>query len=186
MFLKESKYMHNRLVWMDLEMTGLDPQKNTILEIATLVTDNNLNVLAQGPEIIIHHPEAILESMNNTVQAMHKKTALWQKVVSSEISLEQAEQETLDFLHKHCSTGTAPLCGNSVSMDRFFLFHHMPRLYSFLHYRTIDVSTLKEIVARWDVDKDGTFKKKKVHRALSDIEESIAELRYYKNKFFIN
>lgn len=173
----------NRLIWMDLEMTGLDPRKDTILEVAIIITNNDLEIIEEGPDIIMHQSEERLLCMDTFVQTMHKETNLWNAVIVSNVSLQEAQQQILTFLKKHCVQGTAPLCGNSVWMDRFFLLHHMPEVYAFLHYRTIDVSTIKELVVRWDTSLE-PFKKKKVHRALSDIHESIAELRYYRQKYF--
>lgn len=176
----------DNLVWIDLEMTGLDAAKDKILEIATIVTDNQLNIVAQGPVIVIHQPNDILENMNEWCIQTHNKTGLLQKVVDSDVTETRAEQETIEFLRKYCQEGKSPLCGNSVWMDRFFLFHHMPQLYDFLHYRTVDVSTIKELAKRWSPNNPALdFEKQNTHRALDDIKESIEELKHYKECFFV-
>lgn len=180
------KQTGNRFVWIDLEMTGLDPKVDTILEIAAIVTDRDLNIIAQGPEIVINHPVSILSKMNEWCTTVHTESGLLSRVKNSDTSLLTAEMQILSFLREHCEPGQAPLGGNSVWMDRVFLMHHMPRLYDFLHYRTIDVSTIKELLKSWYPDELATqYKKNNSHRALEDIKESIDELRYYKNNFFI-
>lgn len=174
---------NDRLIWIDLEMTGLDPVNDKILEIATLVTNDNLDIIAQGPNLIIHQPMEVLESMNEWCQIQHGKSGLTQAVMASTISQSQAEQMTLDFLREHCDENSTPLCGNSVWQDKFFLQNHMPELARFFHYRILDVSSIKLVVNRW-TKQYKLFKKVESHRALDDIKESIAELAFYKNNFF--
>lgn len=176
----------NNLVWIDLEMTGLNPEKDKILEIAVIVTDNQLNIVAEGPVIVIGQTNETLEEMDKWCIKVHGKSGLLQKVVDSDVTELEAEEEVLDFLEEYCLPGKSPLCGNSVWMDRFFLFHHMPELYKFLHYRTIDVSTIKELAKRWSPGNPALeFKKQNTHRALDDIRESIDELKHYKECFFV-
>jgi oligoribonuclease len=178
----------NRLIWIDMEMTGLDPVKDRVLEIASIITDNDLNIIAQGPELVVHQRQEMLDGMDVWCKKVHSKSGLSQKVMDSSIDEKTAEQLTLDFLQQHCKPLKDPLCGNSVWMDRVFMMHHMPKLYNFLHYRTVDVSSIKELVKRWLPEvqevKDG-FKKKNVHRALEDIVESIEELKFYRQFFGI-
>lgn len=176
------KRNHNRLVWIDLEMTGLNYQTDVILEIATIITDGDLNVVAVGPNLIVKQPDDVLHGMNNFCTELHNKTGLFQACQQSTVTLEQAEAETLAFLASHCEKGTAPLCGNSVWFDKLFLKKDMPLIYDFLHYRIVDVTTLKVMLNLWTKDVVH-FKKNNTHRALDDIKESIAELQYYKDKF---
>jgi len=174
------------LVWIDLEMTGLNPEKDRILEIATVITDNNLAIIAQSSALVIHHDESILESMNEWVGNQHTKSGLIDEVKSSQISIEKAEQLMLDFLKTYCIEGESPLCGNSICTDRGFMRIHMPRIIDFLHYRMIDVTAVKEVVLRWYPGNPKTeYKKQDKHRALPDILESIDELNYYRKNFFI-
>jgi len=180
---------HNKasnLVWIDLEMTGLDPAKDVILEIATIVTDVQLNIVAQGPSFIINQPDEALDGMIEYVKQMHAKSGLTQAVRASNVSLRQAEQLTLEFIKQHCKAGESPLCGNTIWSDRLFLAHYMPQLTQYVHYRLIDVSSIKEVILRWYPAVDGSyFKKSNTHRALDDIKESIEELKFYKEHFFI-
>lgn len=174
-----------RFVWIDLEMTGLNPDKDVILEIATIVTDGQLNIIAQGPDIVIHQSESLLNGMDEWCTRTHTKTGLCEKVKASDTSVGQAETQTLAFLREHCEEKKCQLAGNSVWMDRFFIMRYMPRLYDFLHYRTIDVSTVKELVCTWcPEDENLKFSKKNTHRALEDIKESIEELKHYREYFF--
>ena len=182
--VQEDKSTEQKYIWIDLEMTGLDPQKDVILEIASVVTDGDLNVIAQGPEIIIGHPERRLIAMDEWCTRTHKKSGLWDKVVASDTSIEEAEQQTLSFLREHCNPRKSPLAGNSVWMDRVFIMHSMKRLYDFMHYRTIDVSTIKELIKAWYPDQTRVFKKNNSHRALDDVLESIAEMKLYRELFF--
>jgi len=172
------------LVWIDLEMTGLDPEKMVILEIATVVTDDQLEIMAEGPNIAINYPEEILKNMNGWSMSHHEESGLLERVKTSPYDCRRAEQETLDFLYSHCKKGESPLCGNSIWQDRRFLIKHMPRLEAFFHYRNIDVSSLKELVRRW-YPSVPPYEKKKSHLALSDIIESINELKYYRQKVFL-
>lgn len=173
------------LVWIDLEMTGLDPDKDKVLEIATLITDNALTVIAEGPELIIHQEDSVLQSMNDWCQKQHAKTGLTQAVRASTVSLEQAEQQTLKFIEQYCKKGTSPLCGNTIYQDRAFLRKHMPKIDQFLHYRIVDVSSVKELVKRWYPNNPlSNFKKSDSHRALADIQESVKELTQYRDAFF--
>ena len=174
-----------RFVWIDMEMTGLDPRKDLILEIATVVTDAELNIVAQGPSIVISQPNTALDAMDKWCTKVHTKSGLCDKVKKSKTTTEEAEIQTLAFLRDHCEEGKSQLAGNSVWMDRFFMMMYMPRLYSFLHYRTIDVSTLKELAETWYPEKtDKRFSKRNCHRASDDILESIEELKFYRDNFF--
>jgi oligoribonuclease len=173
------------LVWIDLEMTGLIPEKDRILEIASIITDSQLNILAQGPVLVIHYKKNELPKMNQWVHDHHGQSGLLQAVETSSVSLEQAERETLDFIRTYCTPGDCPLCGNSVWQDRSFLRLQMPKLNDFLHYRIIDVTTIKELARRWyPHDPRADYKKKDTHRALDDIKESINELAHYRKSFF--
>jgi oligoribonuclease len=172
------------LIWLDLEMTGLDPEIHTILEIGTVVTDADLNIVAQGPVIAIHHPERILTGMESWSQEHHGKSGLTQRCRDSKISLAQAEKETLTFLQKHCAPKKLPLCGNSIGQDRRFLVKYMPKLNDFFHYRNVDVSSIKELVNRWYPRTPHCPEKKKTHYVLDDILESIEELKYYRRTIF--
>jgi oligoribonuclease len=173
-----------RLVWVDLEMTGLDSSSCTIVEIATLVTEADLTLVAEGPNLIVHQPEEALANMNDYVRDLHSRSGLLDAIRRSAISLEQAETETLDFLAEHTTQGTAVLAGNSIWKDREFLAAFMPRIIGFLHYRMIDVSTVKELVRRWYPSEYGAPNKQERHRALDDIRESVDELRWYREKVF--
>jgi len=171
------------LVWMDLEMTGLDPERERIIEMATLVTDASLNVVAEGPVLAIHQPESLLAAMDDWNQSHHGASGLLDRVRRSAVSETEAEAVTLAFLEAHLEAGTAPLCGNTIWQDRRFLARYMPDLEAFLHYRMIDVSSIKELVRRWRPDLMSGFSKTNAHTALSDIRESIAELSYYREHF---
>lgn len=173
-----------RLVWMDLEMTGLNPESDVVLEVATLVTDAALDVVAEGPALAIHHDDAVLATMDDWNTRHHTASGLVERVRRSEVSLIEAEAVTLAFVERHCAPQTAPLCGNSVWQDRRFLARHMPVLNAYLHYRIVDVSTVKELARRWRPALVDGFEKKNTHRALDDIRESIAELRHYRDHFF--
>lgn len=175
------------LVWIDLEMTGLDPEKDAILEIATIVTDGMLTVLEEGPSLVINQPEAVLEKMGPWVKEQHGKSGLTNKVRTSTVSLDQAERETLAFIKKYCTPQTGILSGNSVWQDRNFLARHMPTITDYLHYRLIDVTTVKQLVGAWYPGNPHlSFVKRDSHRALADIFESIEELRHYRTYFFIS
>ncbi len=169
-----------RLIWIDLEMTGLDPDSDSIIEIATLVTDQDLNVLAEGPELAIHHPIERLEAMDDWNRGTHRKSGLWDRVLASEVSLGQAEALTVEFLSHWVPAGKSPMCGNSICQDRRFLVRGMPRLERYFHYRNLDVSTLKELAKRWAPSTLDGFAKSGNHTALADARESVAELAHYR------
>jgi len=174
----------DNLVWMDLEMTGLDPETDTILEIATIVTDKGLNILAEGPSMAIHHDKQVLDNMNGWCRKQHAASGLSDRVLASNISLAQAEAETLAFIRKYAAERTVPLCGNSIHQDRRFLVRYMPQMEAYLHYRIVDVSTIKELASRWYPEIKPPAKKG-MHLAMDDVRESIAELRYYRKQLFI-
>jgi len=171
------------LIWIDLEMTGLDPLTDVILEIATIVTDAELNVLAEGPELAIHRPKAVLDAMDEWNQTHHGRSGLIDRVLFSPFSAEAAEQQTIAFLKSWVPEGASPICGNSICQDRRFLASGMPLLEKYFHYRNLDVSTLKELAARWAPEVAQGVQKTGRHRALDDIRESIEELRYYRQHF---
>jgi len=169
-----------RLIWIDLEMTGLDTINDTILEIATIVTDGDLNMLADGPVCAIRHDTAVLLEMDDWNRKHHTDSGLWQRVVFSQYSMAAAESETLDFLKEWVEKGASPMCGNSICQDRRFLHRLMPELESWFHYRNLDVSTLKVLANQWLPVELQKFDKENRHEALADIRESIEELRYYR------
>jgi len=168
------------LIWIDLEMTGLDPDHDSILEIATVVTDRNLEILAEGPELAIRHDQARLEGMDDWNRNQHRKSGLWQRVLESTVDMATAEAMTVEFLNHWVPANKSPMCGNSICQDRRFLYRRMPRLEKYFHYRHLDVSTLKELARRWAPDVAKGFSKESAHTALSDVRDSIAELRYYR------
>ena len=172
------------LAWMDLEMTGLEPDQDTILEIATIVTDFNLKTLEEGPVFAIKHSKAALDGMDAWCVDHHGQSGLTKRCLESETGIEEAEVATLEFLRKYCPEGKTPLCGNSIHQDRRFLVKYMPRLNDYLHYRNVDVTSVKEIVERWYPDDFEPLTKKRSHLALDDIRESIEELKGYRSKFF--
>src|SRR5262249_46030781 len=173
------------LVWMDLEMTGLDPDHDTILEIATLITNNNLELVAEGPVLAVHHPDSVLAAMDEWNREHHGASGLIARGAASSTALAQAEAQTLTFVKEHCPQRTSPLCGNSVYQDRRFLARHMKALEAYLHYRNIDVSSVKEVVRRWYPNGPQPPEKAHSHVALADIRESIEELRFYRAHYFI-
>jgi len=175
----------SNLIWIDLEMTGLDPDLDNIIEIATVVTDRHLNLLAEGPVLAIHQSNAVLEGMDEWNTNTHGASGLIDKVRDATIDEAQAELLTLEFLRPLVPRGKSPLCGNSICQDRRFLYRCMPRLESYLHYRNLDVSSLKELAVRWRPDLREGFVKSGGHRALDDILESIEELKYYREHFII-
>jgi len=174
---------HDYLVWMDLEMTGLDPKVDTILEIATVITDGQLNTVAEGPNIVIHQSDSVLDAMGDWCKEHHGDSGLTAKVRASTISMLDAEQQSLDFIKAHVPEGSSPLCGNSIHQDRRFLVPYMPTLEAYLHYRNIDVSTVKELARRW-YPAIGAPVKVGEHLALADVRESIDELKFYRNQLF--
>ena len=171
------------LVWMDLEMTGLEPEQDVIIEIATLVTDKELNIIAEGPVLAIHQPDVLLDAMDEWNTKTHGNSGLTQRVRESQVSMREAERQTLEFLREYVKEGASPLCGNSIHQDRRFLVKYMPQLEAYMHYRNIDVSTLKELAKRWKPEVVSSFKKKGAHLALDDIKESIAEMAHYRQYF---
>ena len=172
------------LVWIDMEMTGLDPDVDTILEIASLVTDNDLTVIAEGPVLAIHQPEEHLAAMDAWNVEHHTASGLVERVRRSPVNVTEAQALTLAFVQRYAERHVAPLCGNTVWQDRRFLKRYMPILEDWLHYRIVDVSTVKELARRWKPELLDRFKKRNTHRALADIRESVAELKYYRDAFF--
>jgi oligoribonuclease len=170
----------DNLIWIDLEMTGLDPLHDSILEIATIVTDKDLNVLAEGPDFALRHPVERLEAMDDWNRNQHRKSGLWQQVLDSTVDIRTAEALTVEFLAQWVPAGKSPMCGNSICQDRRFLHRLMPRLERYFHYRNLDVSTIKELARRWAPDVSRGFAKESTHTALSDVRDSISELRYYR------
>ncbi len=175
----------NNLIWIALEMTGLDTVNDEIIEIATIVTDKELNELAVGPVIAIHQPQSRLDEMDSWNQKQHGKTGLIRRVLDSQYTCSQAEAETIAFLEKYVSAGKSPMCGNSICQDRRFMARQMPALEEYFHYRNLDVSTLKELVKRWYPKEGFEFDKESEHLALSDIRDSIDELKHYRSKLFV-
>ena len=175
---------NSNLIWMDLEMTGLDPATSRILEIATLVTDKHLNLIAEGPELCIRQSEELLQGMDDWNQQHHSASGLLERVRRHGISEADAEAQTLAFVRQHTRKGRSPLCGNSVHQDRRFIVKYLPALHAHLHYRNLDVSTVKELARRWRPEVAASHKKRNAHRALGDIHESLAELRHYRTHFF--
>ena len=174
------------LMWMDLEMTGLDPAHDVIVEIATLVTDDDLVVVAEGPDLVVHQPPELLARMDEVVRTMHRASGLLAAIETSTVSLKDAGQATLDFIRTHATAPrTVPLCGNSIGTDRRFLAAYLPEIEAYLHYRSIDVSTVKELCRRWYPEAFAAAPEKAGgHRALDDIRESVAELAYYRSAVF--
>ena len=173
----------DNLVWMDLEMTGLEPEQDVIIEIATIVTDGDLNVIAEGPVIAVHQPDILLDAMDEWNTRTHGNSGLTQRVRESQQDTRAAALATLAFLREHVKEGTSPLCGNSIHQDRRFLVKYMPELERYFHYRNIDVSTLKELAKRWKPSAVSSFQKQGSHQALDDIRESIAEMQHYREHF---
>ncbi|NKB46431.1 MAG: oligoribonuclease [Legionellales bacterium] len=172
------------LIWIDLEMTGLDITCERIIEMATIVTDSELNILAQGPVLAIHQSNALLAAMGDWCTQQHQASGLVERVHASHVTESQAEQATLEFLKQYVPIHKSPMCGNSVHQDRLFLKKYMPELEAYFHYRNIDVSTFKELARRWKPDLYKGFSKQSKHLALADIQDSIEELRYYRDKLF--
>lgn len=183
--MEKSEKVVGNLVWIDLEMTGLQVETDVILEIASVITDGDLNVIAQGPSFIINQPDEKLAGMDKWCTDHHGKSGLTKAVKESTVSLAYAYEQTLLFIQQHCPPRTGILSGNSIGQDRLFLAKYMPSIVEYLHYRIIDVSTIKELVIRWyKEDKNNLYKKADTHRALNDVLESIAELKHYRTYFF--
>lgn len=178
------KRSEKHLIWIDMEMSGLDPDRDVVLEIATLVTDGDLALVAEGPSLVVHQPRAVLDGMDEWNTKHHNESGLVGRVLASDVSAAEAERRTLSFLRRYCIKGKSPLCGNSVYQDRRFLARYMPKLEGFLHYRNVDVSTIKELVRRWYPKAPPAPEKKHAHLALDDIRESIEELRFYRDRLF--
>jgi oligoribonuclease len=172
------------LIWIDLEMTGLDTFQDVIIEIATIVTDSQLNILAEGPIIAIHQPDSLLEGMDEWNTRQHGKSGLMQRVRESSSTVQDAERMTIEFLVQHVDAQASPMCGNSICQDRRFMARLMPKLEDFFHYRNLDVSTLKELGKRWAPKETAGFKKESSHLAMDDIRDSINELIYYREHLF--
>lgn len=173
----------NFLIWIDLEMTGLNPNRDRIIELAVLVTDNQLNIIAEGPTLVIHQDDILLNGMDEWNTKHHAESGLVERVRQSVVTESQAENDVIDFLSAYLKPGESPLCGNSIYQDRIFLARYMPKLEKFCHYRNLDVSTVKELARRWKPEL--AFKKQSTHRALDDIKESIDELKFYRQHFFV-
>ena len=173
-----------RLVWLDMEMTGLDPEKERIIEAAVVVTEADLTVVAEGPVVVVHQDDALLDAMDSWNKSTHGKSGLIDKVRASTLTEAQAEDALLAFLAEHVPAGKSPLCGNSIGQDRRFMVRYMPRLEAFFHYRNLDVSTLKELALRWKPEVYRSYVKQNRHEALADIYDSINELKHYREHFF--
>ena len=171
------------LIWVDMEMTGLNPDADRIIEVAVVVTDSNLNILGEGPVLAIHQSDEILDGMDAWNKGTHGRSGLIDRVKTSTVTEAEAEQVLIDFLRKYVPNGKSPMCGNSICQDRRFMARGMPKLEDFFHYRNLDVSTLKELCRRWKPELVNGFKKQQKHTALADIIESIEELRYYREHF---
>lgn len=178
-----SELKADNLIWIDLEMTGLDPEKERIIEIATIVTDKDLNILAEGPVLAVKQSEALLSKMSDWCVKTHTANGLIERVRASKLTERAAELQTLDFLKRYVPKGASPICGNSIAQDKRFLYRYMPDLADFFHYRHLDVSTLKELARRWKPELLDQFKKANTHLALDDIRASIDELRFYREHF---
>ncbi|MBL4280691.1 oligoribonuclease [Vibrio fluvialis] len=177
-------FSDQNLIWIDLEMTGLDPETHKIIEIASIVTDSQLNILAEGPVLAVHQPESELQKMDDWCTNTHSNSGLVERVRQSSVNEDDAVAQTIAFLEQWVPAGKSPICGNSIGQDRRFLYKHMPRLEEYFHYRYIDVSTIKELTRRWKPEVLDGFSKQGSHLALDDIRESIAELKFYRGTIF--
>ncbi len=175
----------NNLIWIDLEMTGLNPEADRIIEVATIVTDSQLKILAEGPVIAVHQADEIMNGMDEWNTRTHGKTGLTERVKKSRVAENDAEKQTIDFLKQYVAKNQSPMCGNSICQDRRFLARYMPGMEAWFHYRNLDVSSIKELIKRWKPDLLPGYKKKNTHQAMDDIRESIEELQYYRKHFFI-
>ncbi len=173
----------NGLIWIDLEMTGLNPDSDRIIEVATVITDGELNTIAEGPVLAVHQPDSVLDGMDDWNKRTHRDTGLIERVKASTLSEAEAEKQTLAFIQQHVPKNKSPMCGNSICQDRRFLARLMPELEAWFHYRNLDVSSIKELVYRWRPELVNGFVKKNTHKALDDIRESIEELKYYREHF---
>ncbi|MEY2707319.1 MAG: hypothetical protein RI905_1071 [Pseudomonadota bacterium] len=176
---------NDRLVWVDMEMSGLQPETDRILEIAMIVTDGDLNIIAEGPVLVVHQEDAVLDRMDAWNKGTHGKSGLIDKVKASTLTEAEVEAQCLAFLKQHVKASISPMCGNTIHQDRRFMNRYMPKLETYFHYRNIDVSTIKELCKRWQPELAKGFAKKQAHTALADIIESVEELRYYREKLFI-
>lgn len=182
--MSNASFNEQNLIWVDLEMTGLDPEQHKIIEIASIVTDSELNILAEGPVLAIHQPQDELDKMDDWCTNTHTNSGLVKRVQESTISEDEAVAQTIAFLEQWVPKGKSPICGNSIGQDRRFLYKHMPKLEEYFHYRYLDVSTIKELTRRWQPEILDGFSKSGSHLALDDIRESIAELKYYRSTVF--
>ncbi len=174
---------NNHLIWIDMEMTGLDPNGDRIIEVAIVLTDAHLEIVAESPVLVVHQPDAVLDAMDKWNQSVHGKSGLIDKVKASALSAADVEAQMLTFLRQHIRAKASPMCGNSICQDRRFLANHMPKLEDYFHYRNLDVSSIKELVQRWKPAISAGFTKQNKHEALADIHESISELKYYREHF---
>jgi oligoribonuclease len=184
MSMTEPSSLTSNLIWIDLEMTGLDTTTDEIIEIATIVTDRNLNEIAEGPVLAVHQPRSVMDNMDAWNTKQHRESGLVDRVLASDLCVSHAEQQTLNFLKQHVEQGASPMCGNSICQDRRFLARQMPLLEAFFHYRNLDVSSLKILAQLWAPAVAKGFTKESTHRALQDIRDSIGELRYYRETLF--
>ncbi|PSJ17231.1 oligoribonuclease [Nitrosomonas supralitoralis] len=176
---------NNNLIWVDMEMTGLNPDTDRIIEVALVITDAQLNTVAEGPVLVVHQPNAILDGMDKWNQSTHSKSGLIDKIKASKLTENEVEAQMIEFLKLHVPSGTSPMCGNSICQDRRFMVRSMPQLEAYFHYRNLDVSTLKELVKRWKPEIATGFSKDGKHEALADIYDSINELKHYRQHFIV-